>query len=365
MGYATRTLISASLRKTPFAMCIKSILLSALAAIVCLIMPVLAQQNGEKPYRTESFSGPFTAIVAESSGGGLTLTGDQPANTVRVDMFVRDNRWPSTASVAEIESRLADYEITIRPEGNIVRVSAKRRRDQNNWKKGLSISFVVHSPRQMAGDLNTSGGGIQLSSLTGQQRFHTSGGGVSLSDLAGEVIGRTSGGGIQINDCKADMDVTTSGGGIEANKATGKLRLNTSGGGIRLRQLNGDIQAHTSGGGITADSISGTLDVSTSGGGIRLHELSGSVSASTSAGSIDADITRADKFVRLSTTAGSVRLRMPLDKGMDLDLRGNHVTMPLTKFDGTADKDRIQGRMNGGGIAVSLSASSGNVSVNQ
>ncbi len=346
-------------------MSIKPTLLSALAAFLYLITPVFAQQDGEKPYRTESFSGQFATVVAESSGGGLTLTGDQSTNTVRVEMFVHGNSWPNNLTKEEIESRLADYDIVIRPDGNTVRVSAKRKNGQNNWRNGLSISFVVHSPRQMSGNLHTSGGGIRLSSLKGQQQFNTSGGGVDLADLEGEATGRTSGGGIHIQNCKADLDVTTSGGGIDATNSNGKLRLNTSGGGIRLNQLGGEIMAHTSGGGITANDIDGTLDLSTSGGGIRLHGMSGSVSARTSAGSIDADITRPDKFVRLSTTAGSVHLRMPLDKGMDLDLRGNHVTMPLTKFDGTTDKDRIQGRMNGGGLAVSLSASSGSVTVNQ
>jgi hypothetical protein len=350
-------------------MSIKPLLLSALAALLHGITPVFAQQHDDQPdepaYRTESFTGPFTAVVAQSSGGGLTLIGDQPANTVRVEMFVRGSGWPNKLTKAEIESRLAEYEIVMKPDGNTVRVSAKRKTNRNDWKTGLNIGFVMHSPRQMAGDLNTSGGGIRLSDLAGQQRFNTSGGGVNLTKLTGDVSGRTSGGGIHIADCQANMDVTTSGGGIDAANANGKLRLNTSGGGIKLNKLGGEILAHTSGGGIVADDIDGTLDASTSGGSIRLHNLAGSVSASTSAGSIDADITRADKFVRLSTTAGSVHLRMPLDKGMDLDLRGNRVTMPLTKFDGVSDKDHIQGRMNGGGIAVSLSASSGNVSVNQ
>ena len=72
-----------------------------------------------------------------------------------------------------------------------------------------------------------------------------------------------------------------------------------------------------------------------------------------------------DKFVTLETSAGSVRVRMPMDKGMDLDLDGNRVSAPLTNFNGTVEKDRIKGKLNGGGIPVRLTASSGSVSINR
>ncbi len=56
---------------------------------------------------------------------------------------------------------------------------------------------------------------------------------------------------------------------------------------------------------------------------------------------------------------------MPLNKGLDLDLRGNKVSIDLKNFDGRMEKDRVQGSLNGGGIPVKLSASSGSVYVNQ
>jgi hypothetical protein len=59
-----------------------------------------------------------------------------------------------------------------------------------------------------------------------------------------------------------------------------------------------------------------------------------------------------------------VRVRMPLDKGLDLDLRGNRVNIPLSKFDGDVERNHVRGRMNGGGIPVNISASAGSVTVN-
>jgi hypothetical protein len=52
---------------------------------------------------------------------------------------------------------------------------------------------------------------------------------------------------------------------------------------------------------------------------------------------------------------------MPMNKGLTLDLDGTRVSAPLNNFDGTVEKDRIVGKLNGGGIPVKLTASAGNV----
>jgi len=50
---------------------------------------------------------------------------------------------------------------------------------------------------------------------------------------------------------------------------------------------------------------------------------------------------------------------------MDSNLKGNKVNIALKNFDGQAGKDEVRGKMNGGGIPVTLSANSGSVHVNQ
>lgn len=338
------------------------------ALLVCLLsVSTYAQRNGDRPYFTKDFSENYLeSVKVQTSGGGISVTGDQQSG-VRVEMYVQANDWKgSSISDDEIEDRLKEYDITIRRENNqVVAIAEPKSRSNMNWKKGLSISFKVYTPRNFNTDLKTSGGGISLSSLNGEQIFTTSGGGIDVDNLKGKVRGRTSGGGIRATRCSEDIDLITSGGGIEANDMMGNIRLVTSGGSLDLSKLEGNIKATTSGGGVRAESIRGELETSTSGGSIRLKGIAASVKASTSAGSIEADFDQLGEFVSLSTSAGSVRVSMPLNKGIDLDLRGNRVSIPLRNFDGRSDKDRVQGSLNGGGIPVKLTASSGNVSVNQ
>ena len=338
-------------------------------AILALLVATTtyAQRNNDRPYFTKDFPENYLeAVKVQTSGGSISVEGDNKSG-VKVEMYVRANNWNgSDVSDDEIEDRLKEYDITIRREGNNV-VAIAKPKDNNgmNWKKGLSISFKVYAPRNFATDLRTSGGSIRLDNLNGEQRFTTSGGSIDVNDLKGNIKGRTSGGSIEATNCADNVDLVTSGGSIKAESMVGNIRLITSGGSISLADLNGKITATTSGGGVRADGIQGDFETRTSGGSIRMKNLAASVKASTSAGSIEADFDRLGDYVALSTSSGSVRVNMPLNKGLDLDLRGNRVSIDLKNFDGRMDKDRVQGSLNGGGIPVKLSASSGSVYVNQ
>jgi Putative adhesin len=342
-------------------------LLKTLAVALLLTGPAIAQNNNETPYFTKTFAtNGLTTVRVETSGGSIAVEGDH-AGEAKVEVYVQANGWNGSKdlSKAELDERLSNYLISVETQGNTLVATAKRKSDKMNWKNGLSIAFRVYVPRQMTTDLHTSGGSIRLSHLAGKQHFETSGGSLNLTDLDGNTEGRTSGGSINLNNCRPMVDVETSGGSIEAVASSGKIKLETSGGSIRLRDLDGNVHANTSGGSVEGNDIKGELEATTSGGSVRIKGMAGSLEASTSSGSIEAEMVSVGKYVRLSTSSGSVRVKMPLDKGLDLDLRGNRVNVPqpLSNFNGSIEKDRVRGQLNGGGIPVVLSASSGSVSV--
>ncbi len=342
-------------------------LLQILAVALLLTGPALAQNTSQPPYQTKTFAtNGLTTVRVETSGGSITIEGNH-AGEAKVEVYVQPNNWNGSKNLsqAELDERLADYIITVEAQGNTLVATAKRKRDKMNWKNGVSIAFRVYVPRRMATDLRTSGGSISLSHLAGDQKFETNGGSLNMTDLDGNTQGRTSGGSINLNNCRPMVDLETSGGSIEAMASSGKIRLETSGGSIRLRDLNGDVRATTSGGSVEGNDIKGELFTSTSGGSIRLRGMAGSLEASTSSGSVEAEMMSVGKYVRLSASSGSVRVRMPLEKELDLDLRGNRVTVPqpMAGFSGSIEKDRVRGQLNGGSIPVVLSASSGSVSV--
>ena len=350
-------------------------LLSAALFSLTAFAPATINTANEDPYLVKTFSGNIDAVRAETSGGGLTIEGGTDRNA-KVEMYVRPNNWNGRSlDKADIDERLRDYDITIEQQGSTIVATAKRRKNTNGratdrWEKSLSISFKFFTPRAVSTDLNTSGGGISLAGISGKQRFTTSGGGLDLTDVEGDIKGQTSGGGIRLNRCRntnGTLDLHTSGGGIDASASSGTMRLQTSGGSIEINDLRGDVDVQTSGGSIRGGNIMGELKAGTSGGSIRLADVSGSIDASSSAGSVDVTMVKLGDYVRLSTTAGSVRVNMPLNQGLDLNLSGNRVSVPdrLARFDGNIEKDRVRGKLNGGGIPVNISATSGSVSVNR
>jgi DUF4097 and DUF4098 domain-containing protein YvlB len=315
-------------------------------------------------YLTRSLSADaINQVEARTSGGDIEVTGVTPAEA-RIEVYVNKNGRDSYTK-EELQKMIeADYELNITVSSNKLTASARAKRNFRNWNNSLSFSYKIYVPVVCATNVSTSGGGIALTNLSGQQHFNTSGGGLDLKGLTGKINGNTSGGGITIMDSKDDIDLETSGGGIEASRCSGEIRLNTSGGSIELNDLNGNIRASTSGGNVDAEKISGELITHTSGGNISLNAMRGSLEASTSGGNIDIQMLEVGKYVKLGNSGGSVHLEIPKGKGLNLDIHGDGVrTEGLSNFSGSLEKQSINGTVNGGGIPIDIHAGSGGVTL--
>jgi len=327
---------------------------------------VSGQKSDETPYMTRSFANAaIKNIESETSGGNITIT-SVPAAEARVDVFV----WPSnrrnneSISKEEIEKRLQDYDLTVSATGGTLTVKAKSKKQIRDWNKALSISFRIYSPREVNTKLSTSGGNVTLNDLAGTQRFTTSGGNLNLEKLKGKIVGVTSGGNVKINNSDNDIDLTTSGGNITAENCTGKMKLLTSGGTLRLSHLNGNIDATTSGGNVNAEDIGGEMEAATSGGNVNMRDISCSLDATTSGGNIDVGIKQLGKYVRLSNHGGNIDVKLPGGKGLDLKLEADKIkTDKLANFDGRIEDEEINGKVNGGGVPVTIKASSGRINL--
>jgi len=301
------------------------------AGLLAASLGLRAQSPGEKPYLVKSFPADgFKSLRMLTSGGNVTVTG-QSSGEARIEMYVRASNWNDKLSDAEIKERLEKYyEVEISKDATSVNATAKRRQDVR-WSQqdnGLSISFRAYVPAGVAADLKTSGGNVSLENLNGQQT------------------------------------AATSGGNIDVKNGKGDANLRTSGGNIGIDTFSGNVDAVTSGGNISAEDVKGGIKLKTSGGNLHLASVSGSLEAKTSGGNIDARITELGERISLVTSAGDVDVKMPLNRGMDLDLKGNRVKIAMSNFNGVVEDDRVQGKLNGGGIPVTISTSGGNVHVN-
>lgn len=312
-------------------------------------------QDSKTPFMTKSLSAAgIKEVFVRTSGGSISVSG-AASEEPRVEVYVQGNNGDNNLSKAEIQKRLdEDYTLTIDTHDGELHVDAKNKRN-NNWRNSLSIGFKIYVNKQAATNLTTAGGSIALASLTGDQNFTTSGGSISVNGVEGVIKGTTSGGSVSVKNSKRDIELTTSGGSISAANCEGRIRLSTSGGSLRLSDLKGNIDASTSGGSISGDNISGELVVGTSGGSVNLMAISGSLQAGTSAGSIHAQMTSVGKYVRLNAGSGRVTIQLPANQGVDIDARGDRVTLAAEgKFQGEKEKEKVVGKINGGGSPVEV-----------
>jgi hypothetical protein len=325
----------------------------------------IAQAQTKDPYLVKSLSSEAVkAVDVQTSGGSISVTGAE-ASQARVEVFVTGNNGKNDLSKEEIKQRLDElYTLDIAVSGGKLTAIAKSKERIKDWKRALNISFKVYVQKNVSTDLNTSGGSISISNISGDQKFATSGGSLHVENVSGKVNGRTSGGSIHLENAKDDIDLRTSGGSINALNCDGKLNLATLGGSLQLKGLKGMITAVTSGGSVDGKDISGELEASTSGGSINLKDLACSLETSTSGGNISVSMKELGKYLRINNSAGNVDLELPKGKGLDLDISGSRIrTDKLENFNGKLGDDEIEGKLNGGGVLVKVRAGSGRVSL--
>lgn len=295
--------------------------------LCCMTVSMQAKETYEDPYVVKTFSiNTPGKLMVRTSGGSISVSGHS-GNNVEVRMYVKKNGASSWfGSDDNIEEALEDYDISIRQEGNTIYAEAERR--GSGWgNNNLSISFELDVPHEVSANLNTSGGSINMAKLEGEHEVRTSGGSLNFDEIKGYTDAHTSGGSINIDQYDGVMDGKTSGGSIRANNSQGELKLNTSGGSIVLEDVSGSIDARTSG------------------------------------GSIKAYVNDLNDYLTLKTSGGSINAVIPEGLGVDLDLSGNRVNTKLSNFTGEAEKNNIEGSMNGGGIPVTMKTSGGSVNL--
>ena len=178
-------------------------------------------------------------VIANTSGGNITITGISSGEP-RLEVYARSNGKIIPSSKADIQKLLDEYyDLKIAVNDGELHAVAKSKDDFFRSNNKLSISFKIFVPQNVSVNLQTSGGNISLTDLTGDEKFNTSGGNIQLIGLHGKIDG------------------VTSGGNINATNSSGTISLTTSGGSLKFESLSGTIKAATSGGNVNGNNIVG------------------------------------------------------------------------------------------------------------
>lgn len=190
------------------------------------------------------------------------------------------------------------------------------------------------------------GGALVLSSAYGEVR---------LASATAERITCDSGSGdIELADARAEtIDLSTSYGSVDARRVAGSLRARSGSGSLRLTEIEGALEAESSYGEIEVAGVLMNLRASTGSGDVHVRALAGS---------------RADSSWSLSSSYGSVTLKVPEDFGCELDARTSYGSVetdfPVLTEAGKREGDStLRGKLGVGGGRVTLSSGSGDVAL--
>ncbi len=273
----------------------------------------------------------------------------------------------------------------------------------------------VTAPRQTEFvHANSRGGDIEVTGVSGRVQAETAGGHLQLDDIDGTVVGitgaqsvtvgriggdiflRTGGGDISIDSAghnvnassgggdvkvlasRGDVDVETDGGNIVVKQSYGNLHASTSGGSIDVGDIGGAVMLETGGGSIQLASGNGLVDAETVSGMIQCYHVSHGLVAETGAGGITAEFVGGrGEFAdsRLQGSRGDVVVYLPPDAGVNLHAainmeNGNNI---VSEFPGVqitssrhaygSGKISAEGILNGGGPALNIETTTGNIEV--
>lgn len=179
------------------------------------------------------------------------------------------------------------------------------------------------------------------------------------------VVVHTSGGHIEVRDITGQTVAKTGGGHIDVRGAHGPVSVETSGGSIEVEEVEGSVIAHTSGGRVDIGTVEGNVEARTSGGALALQHVAGRIEATTSGGAISASFTGAPSGL-LQTSGGQIEVGFPADAATDLDAEtsGGSVSVEHQMLmSGSATRQHVSGKINGGGSPLRLRTSGGNIRV--
>jgi DUF4097 and DUF4098 domain-containing protein YvlB len=311
-------------------------MMAAMAAV-----PTKASEDG-KFDRTLSVTGPVDLDVQTGSGNINVRTGD--SSKVEVHATIRASGWHVSG---DVEARIKSIEDNppIEQNGNTIRIGHDMDRER---ERNISISYELVVPAQTKLRTQSGSGDLTAEGVSGPADATSGSGSLRLSNIGGEVHARTGSGDIVLKSIQGAARTSSGSGSIHALGIAGGLTASTGSGDVRLEQT-----------------AAGDVEIGTGSGSVEIHGAKGSVHINTGSGSIEAEGEPAGEW-KLRTGSGDVTVTLPKQASFDVAAHtssGSINTEHEMTVQGSITPRELHGKVNGGGVLVDLSTSSGTIHI--
>ncbi|MBY0505247.1 MAG: DUF4097 domain-containing protein [Bryobacteraceae bacterium] len=266
---------------------------------------VVADGAQWKQVSTFRSSGDAITRLQVSTRGRVRVRGERGMNGVSATLTKRIKAPTALAAKA----RLEPVAVTLQNQGGLMMVDV-RGPDLDSPELTLELT-VPKQIKQTA--IQTRWGDVDAADLDGAVFVESGGGSVRIDSIAQDVMARTVGGEIRLGRIGGSLNCATGGGTIRVDTVGGNAEFSTGGGEIWVREVRGWLRANTTGGNIHVERAGGDVSASSGGGVIEIARAGGTVTATTAGGSIEI---AGGKNLQCESGEGTIRL-----KGVDGSLR--------------------------------------------
>lgn len=350
----------------------------AFLAISAIIVLMMAPGADAKMFR---FEDSFEYEV--KSGFELNISntsGDISVSRQAGDkVIVKVTKEVDASSREEAEEKEDRVEVSIKADNDKIDIDTRYPSGQSSdgfWSKlmGLdkgfngSVSYEIEVPVGLDLFIATTSGDVFLSGLEGRAQI-----GATSSDIT-------------IRDHKGDCDIDNTSGNIELREVTGNVDISSTSSDALFDNITGDVDLQATSGDTEANWVSGSIRVTKTSGYVRVSESSGDIDINSTSGDIDidqkeggfalttssGDITVVSEFTggthyEAETISGNINVRVPNELKGDVRLvtvSGN-IDTDLALEVKSFNRNRLEGRVRGGGTGIYLTSTSGDISLEE
>jgi hypothetical protein len=259
-------------------------------------------------------------VRVDDADVAIGVADGQPAEVV-ISLRSNDMEW-----ARGVYERMA---FTVRESGGTIVVESDPR-PREEWRRDrwMSVRIEARVPSRFDLDIHTQDGDVALASFEGSMQIVTQDGDVTAESLRGPSV--------ELRSQDGDL--------FAAALAADRIALQTQDGDIDVGSLAGATRAHTSDGDIRIGAVDAT-----------------DVELESSDGDVFVAINAAGRLV-IRTGDGDISIVAPATLQADVDFSGEEISLQSGfSLDGSVNRRRAQGRINGGGAEIRAHTNDGEI----
>jgi len=275
-------------------------MLATLLATMCVAQQNSVQKEGN--YWTNVVNGSLAGVRNLHIKVEVGAVRVQGGSSQGISYVIRNKSYEGSEDRAR--KQFESYKISSYVKGDTAWITGE-------WEAGhphkFSSDVTVTVPRDMElVKIETEGGEIVTTGISGRLEAESGGGSIHLDDIGGAITAETGGGSIDVGNVGGELNVRTGGGSIHIGSAKGKVVAESGGGNVVLVSGAQGASLQTGGGSIHVDKCTGKVKAETGGGSIDLGEVGGEATMETGGGSLK--LSSATGLVKAETGGGSIEL---------------------------------------------------------